>query len=95
VGFLSRLALAEVEQVREFPEGLAAVQVNDDGDTLAEMGRGALRVRVSAEGRDIDLVTCHWKSKLLTFPGSRFQPRDEGERARFGATPCIGERARR
>jgi endonuclease/exonuclease/phosphatase family metal-dependent hydrolase len=54
VGFLSRLALAEVEQVREFPEGLAAVQVNDDGDTLAEMGRGALRVRVGAEGRDID-----------------------------------------
>ncbi len=84
VGFLSRLALAEVEHVRGFPEGLAAVQVNDDGDTLAEMGRGALRVRVSAEGRDVDLVTCHWKSKLLSFPGGRFQPRDEGERARFG-----------
>jgi hypothetical protein len=30
-------------------------------------------------------VTAHLKSKLLTFPGGRFQPRDEAERARFGA----------
>ena len=49
-GFLSRLALAQVEQVREFPERLAPVQVDDEGATLAEMGRGALRVRVRAEG---------------------------------------------
>ncbi len=40
---------------------------------------------MSAQGRDVDLVNCHLKSKLLTFPGGRFQPRDEGERARFGA----------
>jgi hypothetical protein len=31
-------------------------------------------------------VTCHLKSKLLSFPGGRFQPHDdEGERARFAA----------
>jgi endonuclease/exonuclease/phosphatase family metal-dependent hydrolase len=44
-----------------------------------------LRVGVTAEGRAVDLVTCHLKSKLLRFPGERFTPRDEGERARFGA----------
>ncbi len=49
------------------------------------VGRGALRVRVSAERRAVDLVNCHLKSKLLTFPGRRFGPRYEGERARFGA----------
>jgi hypothetical protein len=80
VGFLSRLALGDVEQVSEFPDGLAPVQVDDEGTTMAEMGRGALRVRVQVSGRDVDLVSCHLKSKLLTFPGGRFNPRDEGER---------------
>jgi endonuclease/exonuclease/phosphatase family metal-dependent hydrolase len=31
------------------------------------------------------VVTCQLKSKLLTFPGGRFNTSDEGERARFGA----------
>jgi hypothetical protein len=61
------------------------VQVDDDGGVRAEMGRGLLRVRVELDGSPVDLVTCHLKSKLLTFPGGRFQPLDEGERARFGA----------
>ena len=33
----------------------------------------------------LTVAVCHLKSKLLTFPGGRFQPRDEGERARYGA----------
>jgi endonuclease/exonuclease/phosphatase family metal-dependent hydrolase len=32
----------------------------------------------------VDLVSTHLKSKLLTFPGGRFSPRDEDERARYG-----------
>ncbi len=44
MGFLSRLELFEVEQVREFPEHLTPVQVDDQGATVAQMGRGALRV---------------------------------------------------
>lgn len=39
---------------------------------------------VRAGGRDVDLVSCHLKSNLLSFPGGRFSSRDEGERARFG-----------
>ncbi len=85
VGFLSRLALAEVRQARPFPERLDPVQVDDDGPPAHEMGRGALRARVRADGEDLDLVTCHLKSKLLSFPGQRFSARDEGERARYAA----------
>jgi endonuclease/exonuclease/phosphatase family metal-dependent hydrolase len=85
VGFLSRLALDDAEELQAFPSPLAAVQIDDDGGTSAGTYRGVLRVAVTGEGRAVDLVTCHLKSKLLRFPGERFTPRDEGERARFGA----------
>lgn len=85
VGFLSRLPLTEVGQARAFPAGLRPIQVNDTTTPATEMGRAALRVRVQVGGRAIDLISCHLKSKLLTFPGGRFSTRDEGERARFGA----------
>jgi hypothetical protein len=39
----------------------------------------------SESGRVVQLVTAHLKSKLLTFPGGRFVPHDEDERARFAA----------
>lgn len=85
VGFLSRLELTDVEQVRDFPVGLRPIQVDDTPTAISTMGRPALRARVQAGGRSIDLISCHFKSKLLTFPGGRFSTRDEGERARFGA----------
>jgi endonuclease/exonuclease/phosphatase family metal-dependent hydrolase len=83
VGFLSRLQMTAVEQVSAFPDRLAPVQADDEGTTIVAMPRGALRVRISADGRELDLVACHLKSKLLSFPGG-FQPKDEGERARYG-----------
>ncbi len=83
VAFLSRLPIERVDQIRPFPPQLAPVQLDDQHTTTDQMGRGALHIHVVADGRPIDLVTCHLKSKLLTFPGGRFSPRDEGERARF------------
>jgi endonuclease/exonuclease/phosphatase family metal-dependent hydrolase len=59
--------------------------VADDGTTIDAMGRGALRVQVTAGGRHVDLITCHLKSKLLEYGDGRFAPRDEGERARAAA----------
>jgi endonuclease/exonuclease/phosphatase family metal-dependent hydrolase len=50
---------------------------------VTEMGRPALRVGVDAGGVQLSLVCCHLKSKLLTYPGGRFSPRDEDERARY------------
>jgi len=49
------------------------------------MGRGGVHLRVRVDGVDWDLVSVHLKSKLLTFPGGRFAPDDEDQRARFGA----------
>jgi endonuclease/exonuclease/phosphatase family metal-dependent hydrolase len=85
VGFMSRPRIDDVEDLQAFPRRLNAVQLDDQGATSAVTRRGVLRARVTSEGRAVDLVTCHLKSKLLTFPGERFSPRDEGERARFGA----------
>jgi endonuclease/exonuclease/phosphatase family metal-dependent hydrolase len=85
VGFISRLRFDDAEELQAFPSPLTAVQIDDDGGTSAATYRGLLRVRVTGEGRAVDLVTCHLKSKLLRFPGERFTPRNEGERARFGA----------
>jgi endonuclease/exonuclease/phosphatase family metal-dependent hydrolase len=85
VGFVSRLTIDESDELQAFPQRLQAVQIDDDGGTSGAARRGLLRARVTADGRAVDLLTCHLKSKLLTFPGERFTPRDEGERARFGA----------
>ena len=50
------------------------------------MGRGAVAITVMSDAGDpVQLVTTHLKSKLLTFPHGRFEPRDEDERARFAA----------
>jgi endonuclease/exonuclease/phosphatase family metal-dependent hydrolase len=83
VGLMSRSPVRDVEQVVAFPAGLGPVQVDDDGRTLTALGRPALTGVVTVDGRDVHVVSVHLKSKLLTFPGGRFSPRDEGERARF------------
>ena len=91
VGVLSRLPVLDVEQVRDYPPLLSPVQVDDAGTTLTQMGRPALRVRVPwrtssgalSRTKVLDLVSVHLKSKLLSFPGGRFNPRDEDERARY------------
>jgi endonuclease/exonuclease/phosphatase family metal-dependent hydrolase len=85
VGFLSRLPLTHVRQWSHFPAGLRPIQVSDQGESLSSMGRAALQVQVDVGGHAVDVIACHLKSKLLTFPGGRFSTDDEGERARFGA----------
>jgi endonuclease/exonuclease/phosphatase family metal-dependent hydrolase len=73
--------------VADFPAKLGPLQADDNKQkTTTHMGRGALAVRIDPA---LTVVSCHLKSKLLTFPAppgkSRFQPRDEGERARYAA----------
>jgi endonuclease/exonuclease/phosphatase family metal-dependent hydrolase len=92
VGVLSRLPLTDIEQVVNFPEGLRPIQVDDTETTMSTMGRPALRVRVDAGGTAVDVVACHLKSKLLSFPGGRFNPKDEDERVRF-AVYALNRRA--
>lgn len=83
VGFLAQSALTKIEQITDFPEQLGPVQVDDEGSTITAMGRSALTARIRKAGTNIDLVSAHLKSKLLTYPGGRFSPRDAGERARY------------
>jgi hypothetical protein len=42
------------------------------------MGRGAVRMGVRTTAGALDMVSCHLKSKLITYPGGLFQPIDEG-----------------
>ncbi len=93
VGILSRLPLDSVEHVVDFPKGLRPIQVDDDTPTtMSKMGMLALRVRVEIDGIPLDVISCHLKSKLLSFPGGRFNPKDEDERARF-AVYALNHRA--
>jgi endonuclease/exonuclease/phosphatase family metal-dependent hydrolase len=86
VAWLTRRMIGEAADILEFPPDLRPVQVGDNGATIGAMGRGAVAITVESDSGDpIRLVTAHLKSKLLTFPGNRFQPHDEDERARFGA----------
>jgi hypothetical protein len=62
------------EQVRGF---------NDSGEIVIEpeLPRRALQITVSHNGADLDIITIHMKSKLLTF-GENFSTSDETLRAR-------------
>lgn len=85
VGFLTSLPVFVVADRVAFPERLRPVQSEDSGGTVARAGRGVLAVTVSTRAFFFDAVVCHLKSKLISYPGGRFQPHDEGERARYGA----------
>lgn len=94
VGFLSRTPLEVLHDTNAFPARLRPVQVDDAGGTAAEAGRGFLAIETrtgagaptgSDAGPVLRVAVAHLKSKLLSYPGNRFFPRDEGERARYGA----------
>jgi hypothetical protein len=86
VGVLSRLPLTTFDPVAAFPDKLRAIQQGDKPtESTTAMGRPALHVRVRIQDTDIDLITAHFKSKLLMFPPNLFSPHDEGECARFSA----------
>jgi hypothetical protein len=84
VGWLTRRPISDPAEILEIPAPLPPVQVDDSASTLGQMGRGALAVTVPSDaGIPVRLITTHLKSKLLTFPGGRFIPQDEDERARY------------
>ncbi|MEU9341010.1 endonuclease/exonuclease/phosphatase family protein [Streptomyces sp. NPDC048278] len=85
VGFLARAELTVAADTAAFPAGLRPVQTDDSGATAAQAGRGFLAVTVQAPAGPLTVAVAHLKSKLLTYPGDRFYPHDEGERARYGA----------
>ncbi|MFC3576237.1 endonuclease/exonuclease/phosphatase family protein [Streptomyces yaanensis] len=85
VGFLSRTQPRVLTDTNAFPQRLRPVQGDDDGTPVGHAGRGFLAVEIATEALTLKVAVAHLKSKLLSYPGGRFQPRDEGERARYGA----------
>lgn len=100
VGLMSPRRLSNRRDVEALPAGVLPVQVrdvrHDDPRTTANealtarTGRGILAATLWSARRKVTIITCHLKSKLVTYPplGSpfgptRFSPRDEGERLRY------------
>lgn len=53
---------------------------------MNQIARLALHVTVRVNHSDVTVISCHLKSKLLSFPtGNTFVPADEYQRARYGA----------
>ncbi|GAA3791787.1 hypothetical protein GCM10022403_027320 [Streptomyces coacervatus] len=85
VGFLSRTAVEVVADTNAFPAKLQPVQEDDSGAQVSAAGRGFLAVEIATDTGPLRVAVAHLKSKLLSYPGGRFFPHDEGERARYGA----------
>lgn len=83
-GIISTRDLTDVDQIAAFPDTLQPVQVDDDGTTITAMGRPALKATITLGGTRVTVISVHLKSKLLSYPGGRFAPHNEGERARYG-----------
>lgn len=83
VGFLSHFSISARQDFVSFAPGeLAAVPDWYPNAPSIRMGRGVLKVEVEpVVGLRIRLITAHLKSKLITYPGGRFAPRNEDERA--------------
>ena len=101
VALISRRVLHDPVEIRPFPSGLLPVQVGDDPPgsdgprMMNQMGRGALQVTVRANNRDVQIITAHLKSKLLTFPTGGSHPTTRTSAPATPRTPCTDERPRR
>jgi endonuclease/exonuclease/phosphatase family metal-dependent hydrolase len=89
VGVLSRHPLRQASDTTAFVPPLRPIQGDDSPATVGAMGRGVLAVDVQVSDElTVTMMVCHLKSKLLSYPAppgrTRFNPHDEGERARFG-----------
>jgi endonuclease/exonuclease/phosphatase family metal-dependent hydrolase len=85
VGFLTTQPITSTREWWQIPAQLSGVPTDDHGTPLTEMGRGVMVVEVAVGGTAVQFAAVHLKSKLISYPGGRFSPHDEGERARFTA----------
>jgi hypothetical protein len=72
----------DTNEIVNFPAG-ALTEIPQASGPLNAMGRGALVFTAKVDGDPVRFVIMHLKSKLLAYPGNRFSPKDEDERARW------------
>jgi endonuclease/exonuclease/phosphatase family metal-dependent hydrolase len=86
VAFLTRAAPSNVEVLSEWrlPAGVIVQELDAQGKiaTSIKPNRPGLKITFRHDGKDIDVINVHLKSKLLTFPGGAFSTKDESLRAR-------------
>jgi endonuclease/exonuclease/phosphatase family metal-dependent hydrolase len=86
VAYLTRAAPSNVEVLSEWrlPAGVIVQELDAQGKiaTSIKPNRPGLKITVRHDGKDIDFINVHLKSKLLTFPGGAFSTKDESLRAR-------------
>jgi predicted extracellular nuclease len=85
VAFLTRVApAAPPKQITQFrlPAGIVISEFDGSGNVqvVTQFPRPALQITVAHNGRQIDVITAHLKSKLLTF-GGNFSTSNETLRA--------------
>ncbi|HZD02295.1 MAG TPA: endonuclease/exonuclease/phosphatase family protein [Actinomycetes bacterium] len=69
VGWLSKGQLSNPTDVAAYPHGVPATTVDDQGTQITAAKRGALAVIYTrGDGLQVQALTAHLKSKLLTFP---------------------------
>ena len=93
VALMSPRRLSHRRDMVDFPPGVLPVQCRDtefDPATTSQTSRGVLSATVRSGGERVTVMTCHLKSKLISYPrppgapeGATFNPRDEGERFRY------------
>jgi len=88
VGFISKHKLNAPTEITALAENPALHISEENGAPIKAMRRGALSVTVTAHNKHLQLVTAHFKSKLLEFPGAHgavFSTDDETLRARVAS----------
>lgn len=87
VGFLLRNPTTHHQQIDQWqlPANSVIRRFDSEGDieTLHRFSRPAYQITVSHNSHDVDIITAHFKSKLLTFSGN-FSTSDETLRAQTG-----------
>ncbi len=98
VGFLSKLNIEEHEEISDLPIGGISKIIGylpaGDQQEISQLSRAAVRILVKPQPNlSVHIINAHFKSKLLTFTSptgqSRFQPKDENERARVAGLALL------
>lgn len=95
VGILSRLpfqgAAVDTTNFTGPPpiDAIASIDNQSNPIQIVAMGRGAARATVNVNGVGVHIITCHLKSKLLTFPGGFFSTTNEDLRAQIAAVALM------